>query len=134
MENSKELCATASGVDPVECGSGDPPISGGASGEAVNSGKEEAALAAPVSAPTADGCCLYFCCFLCMFKSVDCGFGEFEFFKFFLFGLKGLRRLWWISRGVLSRAGVFIRSRTMRLRCRGVIFFPNFHRYIIIRL
>lgn len=82
MDNSKELCATASGADPVECGSGDPPISGGASGEAVNSGKDEAALAAPVSAPIAEGCCLSCCCSLCMFKSVDCGLGEFEFFEF----------------------------------------------------
>ncbi|XP_034672350.1 uncharacterized protein LOC117903945 isoform X2 [Vitis riparia] len=55
VDNSKEFCATASGADPVECGSGDPPISGGASGEAVNSGKDEAALAAPVSAPIAEG-------------------------------------------------------------------------------
>lgn len=59
VDNSNELCATVSGADPVECGSGDPPISGGASGEAVNSGKDEAALAAPVSAPIAEGCCFF---------------------------------------------------------------------------
>ncbi|XP_020537579.1 uncharacterized protein LOC105640211 isoform X2 [Jatropha curcas] len=53
-ENSKELSPPAA-ADPAECGSGDSPIAGDAAGEAVSSGKGEAATAVAVVTPIAEG-------------------------------------------------------------------------------
>ncbi|KAJ8771547.1 hypothetical protein K2173_026724 [Erythroxylum novogranatense] len=53
-ENSKELCPPAA-ADPAERGSGDASIAVGGAGEAVSSGKDEAATAVAVVSPVADG-------------------------------------------------------------------------------
>ena len=53
-ENSEELCPPAAS-DPAECGTGDAPITGAASGEPLGTGKGEAAPAVAVVTLIAEG-------------------------------------------------------------------------------
>ncbi|XP_057972333.1 uncharacterized protein LOC131160549 isoform X2 [Malania oleifera] len=52
-ENPKDLCSPA--ADPADCGPVDPAVPGCGAGDAVNSGKGEAAPAVAVSTPIAEG-------------------------------------------------------------------------------